>query len=124
MKTKPFNLEEALAGARVVTRDGNEVTQLHKFDADEDECLIGVSKGKILSWNTNGIYFNLLLESSQDLFIAVEPQVIYANVFEGKNGLFVAPQHFKDKKTAVINKNNFEGVYSKYIKTIKITDEP
>jgi len=59
-----------------------------------------------------------------DLFIAVELQIIYANVFEGKNGLFVAPQYFKDRKTAVINKNNFEASNSKYIKTIEITDEP
>ena len=124
MKTKPFNLEEALAGARVVTRDGNEVTQLYKFDADEDHCLMGVSSGRIFSWTTDGEYLDTGKEYEKDLFIAVEPQIIYANVFEGKNGLFVAPQYFKDKKTAVINKNNFEGVYSKYIKTIQITDEP
>lgn len=124
MKTKPFNLEEALAGARVVTRDGREVSQLRKFDAEEEYCLIGVVSGKICSWAISGIFWERNKTSETDLFIAVEPQIIYANVFEGKNGLFVAPQYFKDRKTAVINKNNFEASNSKYIKTIEITDEP
>lgn len=45
MKTKPFNLEEALAGKAVVTADGREVTQLHKFVTNAAIDLAGVIDG-------------------------------------------------------------------------------
>lgn len=51
---KPFNLEEALNGAKVVTRDGREVTQLIKFNADEHETLYGVANKEIISWDDKG----------------------------------------------------------------------
>lgn len=37
---KPFDLEKALAGERVVTRDGDEVTQITKFDLIRSEYFI------------------------------------------------------------------------------------
>lgn len=39
MKTKPFNLEEALAGKPVVTRDGGKVVEIKKMEADFPRCL-------------------------------------------------------------------------------------
>ena len=125
MKTKPFNLEEALAGAKVVTRSGEEVSQLTLFkDVKNDYPLLGVIGKDLESFRINGDY-SKRYESTFDLFLVVETKKVYVNIFEGKNGnLFVAPQYFKDRKTAIINKNNFEGVNSKYIKTIEITDEP
>lgn len=51
---KPFNLEEALNGAKVVTRDGREVTQLIKFNADENETIFGVVNKEIASWMNDG----------------------------------------------------------------------
>ena len=54
---KPFNLEAALNGARVVTRDGREVTQLARFDTDKDaRCLVGVASGLLMSWYEDGRY--------------------------------------------------------------------
>lgn len=124
MKTKPFNLEEALAGAKVVTRSGEEVSQLTLFkDVQNDYPLFGVIGKYLECFKINGDY-SKKYESKFDLLLAVETKKIYVNVYEGENGLFVAPQYFTDKKTAIINKNNFEGVNSKYIKTIEITDEP
>jgi len=125
MKTKPFNLEEALAGAKVVTRSGEEVSQLTLFkNVVNDYPLCGVIDKVLETFRITGNY-SKNGESNYDLLLAVETKKIYVNIFEGKNGnLFVAPQYFKDRKTAIINKNNFEGVNSKYIKTIEITDEP
>ena len=38
---KPFDLEKALNGAPVITRDGREVTQLHLFDVAEKISPLG-----------------------------------------------------------------------------------
>ena len=54
---KPWNLERALAGDPVCTREGTPVTQLHKFDVDDPEeqkSLFGVCDGVILDWYLNG----------------------------------------------------------------------
>ena len=51
---KPFDLEAALAGAPVITRDGRPVTQLHKFDATTPLCLVGVVGGEVYSWCLEG----------------------------------------------------------------------
>ena len=124
MKTKPFNLEQALAGAKVVTRCGEEVSQLTLFKVKQKHCLLGAVKEALLFWTIEGYCFNEDSLHDYDLFLSVETKKVYVNIFEGKNGLFVAPQYFKDKKTAIINKNNFEGLKVTYIKTIEITDEP
>ena len=52
---KPFNLEAALAGHPVQTRDGRTVTQLVKFDAVSPRPLIGVVDGTIYAWPANGV---------------------------------------------------------------------
>lgn len=51
---KPFNLEAALAGAPVCTRDGREVTQLHKFDG-VTYGLVGVIQGQLYTWSVDGV---------------------------------------------------------------------
>lgn len=67
---KPFNLEAALAGAKVITRDGSEVTQLTLFDIVRDGyVLYGVLNSEIHSWLANGKYYRID-ESNNDLFMA------------------------------------------------------
>jgi hypothetical protein len=56
---KPFDLEQALAGAPVCTREGKPVTQLTKFDLPEKGVvrLVGVTSGRhIERWYPNGSY--------------------------------------------------------------------
>lgn len=123
MKTKPFNLEEALAGAKVVTRSGKEVSQLTLFNCSNTWPVYALIDGVVESFTLSGNHA-FEHESAKDLFLVVEVEKIYINVYEHeKNGLFVSPQCFKDRKTAIINKNNFESVNSKYLKTIEITNE-
>jgi hypothetical protein len=68
---KPFNLQDALAGKQVVTRDGNEVTQLHLFNCpNEKDVLYGVESNYIESWDILGQYRRGGSESGRDLFMA------------------------------------------------------
>ena len=73
---KPFNLEAALRGEKVVTRDGREVTQLKLFECDSDYPLAGVVIGSncVRVWTKEG---NNLprTTSSTDLFMHEEPEL-------------------------------------------------
>lgn len=51
---KPFNLEAALKGAKVVTRSGLEVTQVVKFDVPLRMCVAGVIGENVFWWTEKG----------------------------------------------------------------------
>ena len=78
MKMKPFNLEEALSGASVVTREGLKVTELHLFkDSTDMFRLFGVVHGLLFGGNikrftTDGTGS----ESIFDLFMKIEHVII------------------------------------------------
>lgn len=67
---KPFNLEAALAGEPVVTRDGRRVTQLTMFDGLSDRCLAGVIDGILLQWDKNGRRYKVDSREAENLFMA------------------------------------------------------
>ena len=50
---RAFDLSAAIAGAPVCTRDGREVTQLHKFDG-VTYGLVGVIQGQLYTWSVDG----------------------------------------------------------------------
>ena len=81
---KPFNLHAALSGAKVVTRDGSDVTQLTLFDIKKDGyVLYGVLESEVHSWLINGRYFRVD-EAESDLFMAPNIQSIWvARVGDG-----------------------------------------
>jgi len=64
---KPFNLEEALAGAPVCTRSGEPVTQLTPFTVTSDHPLVGVIEGEFYRWTLDGRFPSY---SPRDLFMA------------------------------------------------------
>lgn len=74
---KPFNLEAALRGEKVITRDGREVTQLVKFTIDNPqyEAIYGVLGEVVTGWHVNGKYFKANEESAADLFMYEEPEL-------------------------------------------------
>lgn len=72
---KPFNLEAALRGEKVVTRDGREVTQLVKFDGEYDHPLAAMVEGSIESYTLGGKYFSDGGEANFDLFMHEEPEL-------------------------------------------------
>jgi len=118
---KAFNLERALAGEPVITRNGKKVTQLHLFkSATLIQPLHGIIEGDedVLSWTTHGIY-NIFRETSWDLFMAKERKSIWINVYEKENGEFeLGMQHTTLQRAT----NNIRG-NENYIKTIEITNE-
>lgn len=121
MKTKEFNLEEALNGAKVVTRDGREVTQLTKFKTIEEHCLYGVLENEIHSWHKNGVFYKHT-KNNTDLFLAVEPKRVWVNVYVNDKGhlMLSSPRETKqDALQIIIESENYS-----YLKTIEITDEP
>ena len=76
---KPFNLEAALRGEKVVTRDGREVTQLVKFDGEYDHPLAAMVEGSIESYTLGGKYFSDGGEANFDLFMHEEPELAIWN---------------------------------------------
>lgn len=77
---KPFNLQEALAGKPVVTRDGRKVQELHYFKNRSDNCKICLIINGGTQWTTiNGKIYDDL-QSCNDLFMAEEEIIYYSNI--------------------------------------------
>jgi len=122
MKTRPFNLEEALNGAKVVTRDGREVRQLTKFEGvtTESYSLVGVLGRYMCSWADDGRFNDVFGEQqSKDLFIAVGPQRKWVNLYKDVKGNFCMGQWCHSLEEA----KNLIDPSLNFIKTIEITDE-
>lgn len=92
MKLLPFHLERALAGDKVVTRDGREVAQLTKFDCKED-CLAGVFSGELHRWYINGCCWKSGNESDLDLFMAPKTVKRWVNFYEDGDAFYYDCEH-------------------------------
>lgn len=80
---RPFNLEAAINGAKVVTRQGNEVEQIMFFDVKHGrKCVVGVLDGEIHDWHEDGHFFTDHEESVLDLFMASVSQVGWINIYK------------------------------------------
>lgn len=84
MKTKPFNLEEALKGAPVVTRKGDPVTQLTMFKnvGKSDRSLVGVINGHLDTFTHSGDYIATDHNSGSDLFMVAAEKTVYVNLYK------------------------------------------
>jgi len=118
---KKFNLEEALAGKPVITRDGKEVTQLVKFDTNKNSegyLLFGVVEGFIAKWTIHGNYFSNGVQNGRDLFMKTGKKSIWVNVYDNGKETWLGCS-YDTKEGALINSYGD----SVYIKTIEITNE-
>jgi hypothetical protein len=123
MKLEKFDLEKALNGAKVVTRDGRQVTQLTHFELTGGPYLLyGVIDGRLEGWTIDGrsIYDT---ENEADLFLEGKVQSIWVNIYrkDGDEGIFIGNRRYTSQEDAIkyIHQNDTD-----YIKTIEITDEP
>jgi len=114
---KEFNLEEALAGKPVITRNGKEVTKLTKFDVKEGDCLFGVMDGDVNSWEIDGKVSSGVM-SGFDLFMKSEKKSIWVNVYNNGKVVWLG-RSYDTKEGALIN--SYGDAW--YIKTIEITNE-
>ena len=74
MNLKPFNLEKALAGDPVVTREGQQVTEIFlcKTANKTESSVVFVCNGKVYATTVNGNFDGFA--SSLDLFMA--PKIV------------------------------------------------
>ena len=117
---EPFDLERALAGEPVVTRDGREVTEIYFFKTFEGTYpLVGIIDGEKCSYTTKGKNYS---SKNSDFDLFMKPKVVegWFNVYQDNEyGLIMSSSYPSEKeaKEKMINRH-FE-----YIKTIKITNE-
>jgi len=79
---KPFNLQEALAGKPVVTRDGRSVTDFHVFPTAEYQKVYAVVGGdRVTGFSEKGTYYNNGITNGRDLFMVSEKKEGWVNVW-------------------------------------------
>lgn len=74
-----FDLERALAGDKVVTRDGREVTQLALMDDAAEMCVAGVVSREIETFTEDGCNSGLGI-GHKDLFMAPKKLSGFVNI--------------------------------------------
>jgi hypothetical protein len=81
-KYKPFDLEKALAGAPVVTRDGRKVTEIHLFKTRRGlNNVVYIADGEFVTIAEDGKSASGAYESERDLFMAAQKVTKWLNVF-------------------------------------------
>jgi hypothetical protein len=116
-----FNLERALAGEPVCTRDGRDVTQLVRFEVKERELIYGVLDGHVRTWYTNGNFLVYSISCNDDLFMKPKENAIWVNVYKDNGtGELILGCAFKSEAQAKMVSTELK--HSKYIRTIKITE--
>lgn len=119
---KPFNLEEAIQGKPLVTRDGRKVLDFHYFkNADVAYPVIAVieGRGSLVEYKANGVFTMHKPDSPNDLFMYEEPKSYYTNIHRLRacsEGIFIGPVYENKEEALTIGKS-----YNDYIKTIEIT---
>ena len=116
---KPFDLEKALAGEPVVTRDGRPVTQLIKFEAivEDGYVIYGVVNNKIFNFLDSGKYDRTFESHCFDLFMA-EPERWINIHFDPKDGHIFYGVVYQSETDALKDKDKM----SHYQATIKLKD--
>jgi hypothetical protein len=119
---KPFNLDLALAGEPVITRNGNEVTKLHKFDVidlDAQELYAVIDDRQIESFYLNG-QWREKGESGYDLFMAEQKKLLWINIWQQlhENGNYISTVHTREDLADLEIENN---VTLKHIQKLTIT---
>lgn len=118
-KLKPFNLEAALQGKPVVTRDGRPV-KIAGYNPDALKLfkLIGWLDNMTCSWRADGkhIYTE---EHADDLFMLSETVTLWVNVYEYEGRPFTGST-FETKEDA---ESSRQDAGNKYVGTYPLTIE-
>jgi len=119
---RPFNLEEAIQGKPLVTRDGRKILDFHYFKSISKSSRYPVKAildgtSVLLEFTLDGKYVHTSEENPNDLFMYEEPKTYYVNIYREKDRrpyMGTCYESFEDVKKMAeepINKN--------YIKTIE-----
>lgn len=80
---KPFNLDDAIIGAPIVTRDGESARFIAYVPETMDNSqLIVLTKGKLRFYFANGSFLNDGIPSSFDLFMAPIKKTVWVNFYQ------------------------------------------
>lgn len=110
---KPFDLERALAGDPVVTRDGREVPWLaYCHEAHVSQRVVALIKGsrELDFFNTNG-RATPYAEHKNDLFMAPKKRTVWVNLFRRASGceIFAGSKTFDSQETASACERSYQG---------------
>lgn len=115
---KPFNLEEAMAGNPVQTRDGIEVTQLTFFDDPRLTYSVFAMVGdSLLKFTKSGRFYYGDGISSYDLFMAEEKKTIWINIWKNKVGYIFSTTHLREDRADIEIEEELEHTHLKKITT-------
>lgn len=114
-KLKSFNLELALQGHPVCTRDGRKVTEIHYFKTLDDSYppVISVINGIFYSYCKNGKFYFIEQLCELDLFLTSTKIKKWINIYKNENTYRIGCV-YETKEEAIKNKTD------RYIKTIAI----
>lgn len=119
---KPFNIDLALQGEPVITRDGRKVTYITKIP--NHNFIVGIIEGipQITQWAVNGNFLNDHYTHLCDLFMFIEKKSVWVNVYESEDNtdefqVYTSRLH-PTKESALAHRKDYN-----YIKTIEITNE-
>lgn len=100
-KLKPFNLEAALKGEKVVTRDGRIADRFHKFDGldSDSESIYAVVEGVVNSFWESGSY-SRTEDAPLDLFMAPKERVVWFNIYPGVHAYGYESEKEADERAA------------------------
>ncbi len=116
---KPFNLERALAGDRVVTRNGLEVIELQYFKKRERFKVLALievevgENGEFKAYNDDGTFCQKM-NAHYDLFMAPKVKTYYVNLYRDDELMVTGKICFESEELCLAKRN----LDLEYIKTI------
>lgn len=115
---KQFNLQEALNGAKVVTRNGLDGIKIYQHDPNNAPYskIVGSYQGIAMGWSEDGTFRNDGEESIYDLFIEIPDTEIYINLYGDEHGTWVDEHTYSSESEAK------ESAQDKYIATYKLNN--
>jgi hypothetical protein len=120
MELEKFDLERALSGDPVITKEGKEVTQLTCFkDVLHRDCVYGVVSNQVQCWEIDGSYFLNESDSKHNLFMKPKENTIWVNVYKNISGKLYTNGQFDSEQQAKLH----SGDWNNYVKSVKIDDK-
>jgi hypothetical protein len=119
MELIPFDLEKALAGDPVVTRDGREVTEIHYFKTARECKIIAVINGNLRDFYED-VFRLQMTKTDYDLFMKQkESNKLWFNLYSNveNDHVFFIGKGYESKELAIQN-SKIISESNVYLKTV------
>ena len=100
----PFNLEAAMRGEPIVTRDGRQAKFVAYEPGSESYSVVSLIDGEIQTHNEQGLFFNDGSECEDDLFMATK--TIWLNIYLSDDGSWISSSAHRSKDSAEKSADN------------------